>query len=292
MRLMKRTNIKIPDVINKSTSKNFTQVPNDVFRDENLSYKAKGLLGTLLSNKDGWHSYLSVLESISQDGVASIKTGLQELEEHGYLMRIKYRDKKKKRIRGSFWVYTDHPWLFRDLESTEKELNKAGMVVDWPEKLKVENLLEGNQQLENHSLKILINKKINSKNIISSKSDKKVRKSLFGSPIIPTQFEDFWTIYPKKRNKGQALTAWGKICNKNPKNRPTWKEIRKAVQEQAKSKQWQDKQYIPNASTWLNQSRWLNDASQMTGFNTPSKPKNWTGHREKGLKHKEAEETV
>ncbi|HSH52405.1 MAG TPA: hypothetical protein VK982_11845, partial [Bacteroidales bacterium] len=167
---MKRTNdsIRIPDIINKSTSKNFTRVPNDMPRNPNISYKAKGILTLLLSNKDGWQSHMSTLSKMSADGISSIKTGLQELEREGYLLRVKYRDKKKKRIRGSFWIYTDIPGQFEDLEETQQLLDSKGMIVDWPENLKVENLkvenlLQGNQQLENHSLKRISNKKTNSK---------------------------------------------------------------------------------------------------------------------------------
>lgn len=165
---MQRTNIKIPDVINKSTSKNFTRVPNSVFRNTELSYKAKGLLGTLLSNNEGWCSYIKTLVKMSTDGIAGVKSGLRELEKAGYLLRIKYRDKEKKRIRGSFWIYTDVAGEFDDLEETHELLDKKGMIPDWPkhlkvENLKVENLFLENQQIENHSLKRLNSKKNNSK---------------------------------------------------------------------------------------------------------------------------------
>lgn len=162
---MKRTSddIKIPDIINKSTSKNFTRIPNELLRNKNLSYKAKGLISLLLSNKDGWHSYLSVLESMGNDGISAVKTGLQELEKEGYLLRIRYRDKEKKRVRGSFWIYTDKPGQFEGLEETHRILNEAGMIADWPENLEVENLLEGFQQVGNNSLKRTINKKTKNK---------------------------------------------------------------------------------------------------------------------------------
>ena len=175
---MKRTksSLRIPDIINKSTNKNFTQIPNDVFHNENLSYKAVGLLGMLLSNKEGWCSYIKTLVNRHTDGIASVKSGLQELEKEGYLVRIKYRDKKKKRIRGSFWIYTDIPRQFEGIEETDELLDKKGMIADWPEylkveNLKVENLFLENQQIENHSLIILNNKKTKSNNTNTPDSD-------------------------------------------------------------------------------------------------------------------------
>jgi hypothetical protein len=81
--------------------------------------------------------------------------------------------------------------------------------------------------------------------------------------ITPNQFEDFWQIYPKKADKGKALTAWNKLCKKNSKERPNFRMLRKAIIDQKKSQRWQEKTYIPLASTWLNQSRWLDDPNEM-----------------------------
>jgi hypothetical protein len=86
-------------------------------------------------------------------------------------------------------------------------------------------------------------------------------------PIVPNLFEKFWKIYPKTAGKGAALTAWSKLCNKSPKDRPTWRTIRKAIKAQKESERWKYSiQQIPQASTWLNQSRWLDDPTQMKAF--------------------------
>lgn len=84
--------------------------------------------------------------------------------------------------------------------------------------------------------------------------------------IVPNLFDRFWNIYPKKKSKGAALSAWTKICNKKPKERPTWKSVKLAIREQTNTEQWQNPLYIPNASTWLNQSRWLDDPKEMKGW--------------------------
>jgi len=82
--------------------------------------------------------------------------------------------------------------------------------------------------------------------------------------IVPSQFPTFWKMYPKKAGStGQTKKYWQSLCNK--KDRPTWDEIESAIKAQVKSEQWQDKQYIPNPSTWINQSRWLDDPSLMKG---------------------------
>lgn len=68
------------------------------------------------------------------------------------------------------------------------------------------------------------------------------------------RFAEFWKAYPKKVGKGAALKAYGKIKPSAELHRSMLEAI--AIQKQ--SEQWQKNrgQYIPNPSTWLNQSRW------------------------------------
>lgn len=98
--------------------------------------------------------------------------------------------------------------------------------------------------------------------------------------IIPSSFELFWKLYPKKKSKGAALNAWLKLCGKQLSQRPQFSELETAIKEQSNSEQWQNSQYIPNASTWLNQFRWLDDPSLMKNFETNNnnqKPQNNSG---------------
>jgi len=124
---------------------------------------------------------------------------------------------------------------------------------------------------------------------------KKVSKkeSSYDSPkkngyITPSQFEKFWSLYPKKGGKGATLTRWNTICNKPPKDRPTWVEIKKAVYNQKKSDQWQNPKFIPNATTWLNQSRWLDDPAEMKSYDRENdKPDTFIEYGDKWSKGKD-----
>ncbi len=84
--------------------------------------------------------------------------------------------------------------------------------------------------------------------------------------ITPSMFEKFWKIYPKKVDKGKAKTKWEGICKKNTKERPTWKEIKAAILRQKKTERWQEKEFIPHPTTWLNQQRWLDDPEEMKSY--------------------------
>lgn len=98
----------------------------------------------------------------------------------------------------------------------------------------------------------------------SNKNNKNIYKSSSDSLISPSQFDDFWTIYPRHDIKGKALITWTKLCKQ--KDRPTWKEIKRAIHYQSKSDRWQDPKFIPMATTWLNQKRWLDDPKEMISF--------------------------
>lgn len=87
--------------------------------------------------------------------------------------------------------------------------------------------------------------------------------------ITPKHFDTFWELYPRKANKGTALSAFLKLCNQKNKQsiRPTLKVLTNAVKQQRKSELWaQMPEYIPYAASWLNANGWMNDPTEMKVF--------------------------
>ena len=62
----------------------FTIMPNYPFRDMRLSFKGRGLLGTMLTLRDDWDYTLAGLTAISPHGKSYVSSGLNELEQLGY----------------------------------------------------------------------------------------------------------------------------------------------------------------------------------------------------------------
>lgn len=118
----------LSDAINCSSQSNFTQIPNELLRNPKISAKAKIILCILLSNKNGWHSCNVTLLKMLKEGKDSLQSGLQELEKNNYLLRIRYRDKKTKMLKGSFWAYTDAPNDFK-IKNHEYILAKKGLEI-------------------------------------------------------------------------------------------------------------------------------------------------------------------
>ncbi|MFJ8142665.1 hypothetical protein [Streptomyces sp. NPDC096013] len=70
----------------------FTQIANTLFRDTQLSFKAKGLFGLLSTHRDGWRMTVADLARRGRDGEAAVKSGLKELERQGFLIRERERE--------------------------------------------------------------------------------------------------------------------------------------------------------------------------------------------------------
>lgn len=272
---------RLPDIIFRWEKQSFTQIPNEMLRDPKMSAKAKGLLCLLLSNKEGWYSYMETIQSMMSDGRASIQSGIKELEEQGYLLKLRYRAVSgKKPYKGSIWGCTSEKGMF-DLEYIKKTVEKAGFELEIPCKytplvsttrlstcgLSTSRLSTCRFQAPNNTNSKNINfKNTNSSSVANHTKEKEIKSSppVKDRFITPSMFEKFWSLYPKKVDKGKAKTKWSQLCKKP--DRPTWLTIKSAIEAQKKSARWQDSKFIPHPTTWLNQQRWLDDPAEMIDY--------------------------
>ncbi len=74
---------------------NFTILDNTCLKDENLSWKGRGLLVYLLHLPNDWQIYLEDLKNRGIDGRDSTISGIKELMKKGYIKRTRKRDKGK-----------------------------------------------------------------------------------------------------------------------------------------------------------------------------------------------------
>lgn len=91
-----------------------------------------------------------------------------------------------------------------------------------------------------------------------SDAKKEVKSSKAEQLQLEADFSFFWTIYPRHVGKPVALKAYIKARKKASAD-----ELLEALRE-VKSKEWRSKelQYIPYASTWLNQERWNDEVTE------------------------------
>lgn len=91
---------------------------------------------------------------------------------------------------------------------------------------------------------------------LSKKADSKKPKSKASG------FDEFWTVYPNKRDKSKACELWQKLAP----DEALKKQIIAAVKQQAKSDEWTKDggQFVPYPSTWLRRRRWEDEPATPT----------------------------
>lgn len=112
--------------------------------------------------------------------------------------------------------------------------------------------------------------------LLSYRREEKRREDIYGQegPIsglkkpqpkaaVLDGFDEFWSRYPRKVSKSEAMKAWAKLKpDEDLRDR-----IASAIAKQKESTGWtkDEGRFIPHASTWLNQRRW-EDEVESTGF--------------------------
>jgi hypothetical protein len=118
-------------------SKDYTVMSNYHLRDSALSLKAKGLLSQMLSLPEGWDYTLSGLAQINREGVAAIRTAVEELEEAGYIVRRQTTGEDGKFSSNEYVIHeqpvcdsplcdfpiTDNPSTEKPLAENQTQLN-------------------------------------------------------------------------------------------------------------------------------------------------------------------------
>ena len=74
--------------------KDFMAIHNNIFKDKTISLKAKGLLAFMMSVPPDWDYSLAGLAACNKDGLVSVRSALQELEDNSYVKLTKVRNEK------------------------------------------------------------------------------------------------------------------------------------------------------------------------------------------------------
>lgn len=106
---------------------NYTTIDNNVFKNKELSYRATGLLTTMLSLPDDWDFTEMGLVALKKESRETIRKTLKELEGHGYLTRTRNRDDKGRLTDTNYDIYetpmSKKPMLDKPMLENYTQLN-------------------------------------------------------------------------------------------------------------------------------------------------------------------------
>lgn len=204
----------------------FSVIDNHVFKDKDLTLKAKGLLATILSLPDDWKYSIEGLASLSNDGTTSVSNAINELIKAGYIVRSQSNDDQG---RFSGYVYD---------------------IYEKPQKPFTENPNTDNSFTDNQQV---LNTNISNTKVLNT-------KELDIPPISPTEnrkllFKEFWDAYPKCKRKVDydgCEKAFIKI--KDLEN--IFPDIMASLELWKKDWSKENFEYVPTTHKWITKQYW------------------------------------
>lgn len=100
--------VKLTTRFKVERNKGYTVMANHHLRNKEMSLKAKGLLSLMLSLPEDWDYTEMGLVAIVKEGRASVRASLTELEELGYLKRIRERNDKGQ-LQNTLYLISEQP---------------------------------------------------------------------------------------------------------------------------------------------------------------------------------------
>lgn len=234
-------------------------IPADVRYDKELTPNAKLLYGeiTALCGKDGrcWaeNRYFADLYGVSK---TSISKWIKALSDKGYISCELVYKKGTKEIERRYIRIVSYPIeekLSTPIEKKLKENNtrenniKRIYISEFSELPQEKQSVE-KQGVENQCVEIL-----SVENPTQLNTNKSNTKELNKENYI-SEFSELWTLYPNKKGKEKALSAYIKARESG-----TEKEtVEKGIKDYAKECELKgrEKDYIKYGSTWFNQHGW------------------------------------
>lgn len=194
----------------------FTQIPNAWLRDTRLSLKAIGLLAQLMSHSVGWKISIRTLAQANGCGPDMIRSAIDELLEHGYLVRSKERERNAQGHLGDYVYATNEP-------------TSGFPTLDFP-------------TLDNPTTKNTSSKE--------QHAEEKTYAQQAERESVEIDFETFWKQYPRKVGKDAARRLFFRLHSAHRD------DMLAGVARYATDPNLPPMQFVPHATTWLNRAGW------------------------------------
>ncbi|MRF37161.1 replication protein [Staphylococcus sp. KY49P] len=218
-------------------SGSFVTVHKDFIHDDNLSWKAKGILLYLLSRPDDWQVYETEIVKHSSDGLSGLKSGIKELEQVGYIQRNRKRDDKGRLKEYEYLVY-EQPNHIRFSNVGKTNVGNSYIGKTYVGESHTTNNNSTNNDLTNN----------NNTNNDSNTS---------ATDVTRERFENWWKLYDKKLDKKKAFSLFKSALKEH-----SYETIMNGTREYLKT--ITNKQYQKYPKTFLSQESYMNDFTEET----------------------------
>lgn len=211
--------------------KGFVQIDRIILENDQLSWKAKGLLCYLLSRPDEWKVQMGDLINRSTDGTEATRTALAELARNGHA-RLEQMRNDNGTLTGTRWVIMESPGTKPPKANREEQTEMAvSRVSDKPD-----------ADFPHTDNRLLSNKEFND-------NKKTVGESL--------EAESIYLTYPRRVGRGDAIKSIIKALRKVPSGKLMSATSLFAL---AVSRWPLDRQrFVPHPATWFNRESYLDD---------------------------------
>jgi hypothetical protein len=237
-------------ICTKPPTVRFTQVRNEWVRDARLSLKAVGLLVYLHSHQEGYELTTAQMIRDHTDGKDAVRNGLGELEDAGYLTRL--------RGRGDGGRFGEVDYQLADPFDAEGRLTRQSYAEEWRETRQSGLPAAGEPQ---RVIRPIEEEGEKTKGVPTEPPGAKQLRLVEGMPAglsAAAAFDTFWAAYPRKVGKDAARRAWGKVTRRTD---PAVILAGLAGYPFDLSRS----QFIPHPATWLNGGRWEDDPAAVNG---------------------------
>lgn len=234
----------------------FAQIDRSILENEELSYRAKGILCYLLSKPNNWETRIKDVINHGTEGRDAIRSAFKELRAAGHLVLVPLKSESGRLMGRSYEVH-ENPISSEELE-TRLSGNSETLESRTPENPTVGKPVD--IVIKNSTNKDLSNKE-EENDQIEKKEDPKEEG-----------FAAFWDTYAKKTGRAKCLQKWRRL-KKSEKE-----EILAHLPNFVKSTP--DVQYRPNPLTYLNGRRWEDE--YLPSQNSESNKSGHEPHRKRG----------
>jgi len=208
--------------------KGFTTVYRSVAQDSRLSLKARGLFLLLQSLPEDWNYTISGLAGLAGVGRDQIRSGLEELQEVGYLVKEQAHNEAGK-FSGNVFVLQEEPPPLSGNPATVFPTT-------------------GNPTEQNNNLNTPLYPPK------GGRRERKKREPRKAPDWKPERFEKFWQFYPEKgrKDKQAAMDEWDKLQPDDA----LLAEIAAGLQKLMATDEWKRGVGIPYVCRFLRKERW------------------------------------